>query len=564
VDRPWIWPSMETAGAAEDLSRAHGMPRPVAWTLARRGWAESAPLGEFLNPRLDRLADPSGMADMDRAVLRVIRAIDGGETLFVHGDYDVDGITGTAFLTRTLRALAARVVPFIPGREDGYGLGARGIEAARTSGAAVLITVDTGIRAFEPIERAQAEGLDVVVLDHHEPADRLPNAFAVVNPLRGEAGGPFRSLAAVGVAAKFMHALALRRPSSALKAAYRDALQLVALGTIADMVPLTGENRILVSHGLQQLSRSEWAGVKALKAIAGLSRNRVTAADVAFFLGPRLNAAGRMGSAVDALRLLLAEDPLEAYRLAENMDAMNRERRRVEATMTGEALDAVRVLGEVPPALVLWSETWSRGLIGVVASRLLERFGRPVFLIALDGNSGRGSARSIPGFPLPEALEHCDDLLLEHGGHAEAAGFSIAAHQLEAFRERILERARTAQMGEPSRPLEIDAAVELEEMNLECLSWLDRLSPFGRGNPEPLFGLEGGILVEPPSVVGKQHLRLTVGQGKARMRAIAFRQGSRVTELDRGQKVDLAFHAAPDDWRGREAVELVVRDLRPR
>lgn len=563
MDRPWIWPSIESADAAEGLSRAHGMPRPIAWALARRG-REGALLGEFLNPRLDRLADPSGMVDMDRAVHRVSRALDDGETLFVHGDYDVDGITGTAFLVRTLRSLGAKVVPFIPSREQGYGVGETGLMAARASGASVVITVDTGIRAFAAIDRARELGLDVVVLDHHEPADRIPDAAAVVNPLRGEADSPFRSLAAVGVAAKFMHAMALARPSDALRSAYRDALQLVALGTIADMVPLTGENRILVSHGLRRLSRSEWPGVRALRAMAGINRERLTADDVAFFIAPRLNAAGRMGNAEDALRLLLSDDPLEAYRLAEGMEEMNRARRKLETSMTAEAMDAVRMMGETPPVLVLWSDTWSRGLIGVVASRLLDRFGRPVFMIAMDGDSGRGSARSVPGFALPDALCACDDLLLEHGGHAEAAGFAIAREHLEAFRARLIERARQASTSERTRPLEIDARVELGEMNLECLSWLDRLSPFGRGNPEPLFALEAGVLVEPPSIVGKQHLRFTVEQGSCRLRAIGFRMGNRIAELDRGQKVDLAFHAAKDGWRGRDSVELVVRDLRLR
>ena len=563
MDRTWIWPSMEAAAAAEGLSRTHGMPRAVAWALARRGH-EIASLGEFLNPRLDRLADPSGMVDMDRAVARVGRALDNGETVFVHGDYDVDGITGTAFLVRTLRALRANVIPFIPSRDQGYGVGEAGLLAARASGASLVITVDTGIRAFAAIDRARELGLDVVVLDHHEPADHIPNAAAVVNPLRGEPDSPFRSLAAVGVAAKFMHALALARPNDALRNAYRDALQLVALGTIADMVPLTGENRILVSHGLRRLSRSDWPGIRALRAMAGLNRERLSADDVAFFLAPRLNAAGRMGNAEDALKLLIADDALEAYRLAEGMEIMNRQRRKLESSMTSEAMEAVRAMGEVPPVLVLWSDTWTRGLIGVVASRLLDRFGRPVFMIAMDGDSGRGSARSVPGFALPDALASCDDLLLEHGGHAEAAGFAIASQHLEAFRARLIERARAMSTRERARPLEIDARVELGEMNLECLSWLERLSPFGRGNPEPLFGLEGGVLVEPPSVVGKQHLRLTVEQGSHRLRAIAFRLGNRIGELDRGQKVDLAFHAAKDGWRGRDTVELVVQDLRPR
>jgi single-stranded-DNA-specific exonuclease len=540
------------------------MPRAVARTLARRGWGEEVRLGEYLNPRLDRLADPRVLDGMDRAVERVERAIESGETILVHGDYDVDGITGTAFLVRTLRSVGARVVPFIPGRADGYGLGERGLEAAREAGATVLITVDTGIRAVAAVDRANTMGLDVVILDHHELGDRLPEAYAVVNPLRGESGAPFRNLAAVGVAAKFMHALALSHPRPALREAYRDALQLVALGTIADLVPLTGENRILVCHGLRQLAASEWAGVKALKAVAGLQKDRLRASDVAFFLAPRLNAAGRLGNPGDALALLLADEPAEAYRLAQLLEERNQARRRIEETMAAEAMDAVRTAGEPPAAIVLWSEAWPRGLVGVVASRLLERLGRPVFLISLDAEGGRGSARSVPGFPLPEALTACADLLEEHGGHAEAAGFGIRRDRLEAFRDRMGDLAARASLGGEPPPLEIDAGVGLDEMTAECVGWLERLAPFGRGNSEPLFAGEGFVLAEPPVVVGKRHLKLSLSQGRVRLRAVAFNHGARVGELERGQSVDVAFHAGFDTWRGGNAVELVIRDLRIR
>jgi single-stranded-DNA-specific exonuclease len=562
VLRSWNWPSDETEGEASRLAREYGMPRPVAWTLARRGLGTEEGLEEFLNPRLRRLGDPMTLDDMDVAVERTWRAVENGEVIFVHGDYDVDGISGTAFLTRMLRAVGAEVVPYVPSRADGYGLGEPGIAAAVAAGARVLITVDNGVRAFAEVAAARDAGLDVVVLDHHS----LPEALAVVNPRRREGEHGFASLAGVGVAAKFIHAMATARPGSLAGSAYKEALQLVALGTIADSMALTGENRILVRHGLRQLEDSEWAGVKALKATARLDRGRVSATDVAFFLAPRLNAAGRMGEAADALALLLADDPAEAYRLADDMERLNAERRKVERSMMADALERIRGRGSVPPAVVLWSEEWPVGVIGIAANRVLDRFHRPTLLIALDGEFGRGSARSHKMFPLPEALAACASELEEYGGHAEAAGFRIRRDRLEPFRERMEALAEAANVDPEPDPWEVDAAVDLAEMNANCVEWLERLSPFGRGNPEPLFGAEALTVAAAPSVVGKRHLRLTLasGGGQKSLRAIAFNQGERVKELSRGQRVDAVFHASFDTWRGGRQVQLVVRDLRTR
>lgn len=560
--RPWNWPAAEYTEAASRLEKRYGMPEVVARTLARRGYEDDADLWHFLNPRLNRLGDPLVLADIDRASARIWRAVDDGETLFIHGDYDVDGITGTAFLTRTLRAAGARVVPFVPRRADGYGLGTAGIDAAVDAGAKVLITVDTGIRAFDMVEEANRRGLDVIVLDHHEPGEGLPAAYAVVNPLRGEHGDAFQNLAAVGVAAKFVHALATSRPSDAIRREYREALQLVALGTIADVVPLTGENRILVAHGLNRLGRSEWAGIKALLAVAGLNRSRVSSTDVAFFVAPRINAAGRMGEAADALSLLLCDDTAEAFRLAEHLEQLNLARRKAEAGAVDEAVDALRLGEELPRAVVQWSDTWPGGVVGIVAGRLLDRYNRPAFVIAMDGDTGRGSARSRPEFPLPAALLACDDLLVRHGGHAQAAGFEIERRNLEAFRDRLDGLAGEAEWPETAVPLEVDAGVVLEEITPECVGWVERLSPFGKGNPEPLFGCRGARLAEAPSVVGKKHLRLTFRQGAGTVRGIAFNQGDRLEELREGQEVDAVFHVAFDIWRGGNSVQLVVKDLK--
>ena len=564
MNRPWKWPSQDTRAEAERLARHFGMPRAVASTLAGRGFRVEDDVESFLNPRLGRLADPLVLDDMDRAVERLWRAVDEGERIFVHGDYDVDGIAGAAFLARCLRAVGAEVSPFVPDRSDGYGVSEAGIAAAVRAGARVLLTVDNGVRAVAEVAAANKAGLDVVILDHHEPGETLPEAYAVVDPQRGGPAGPFRELAGVGVAAKFVHALAAARPGTLPGEVYREGLQLVALGTVADSVPLTGENRILVRHGLERLAKSGWAGIQALKAVARLDRQGITATDVAFSLAPRLNAAGRMGKASDALALLLEDDPAEAYRLAGHVDRLNAERREVEQRVTREALAQLDEVDPLPPVLVLWSDGWPVGVIGIAASRLLERFHRPVVLISLDGDTGRGSARSPAGFSLPDAFHACREDLLEYGGHAGAGGFGIRRGRLESFRRRMEAIASDAALDSTPEPLSLDAVVELDEVNADCVDWLQRLSPFGRGNPEPLLAAEKLVLAEDPFVVGKRHLRLAFAGGETRLRAIAFNQGDLAHHLRRGQRVDAAFHASFDAWRGGRHVQLVVRDLKPR
>lgn len=562
MQREWQRPGERTTEAAERLSREQGIPRPVAYSLVRRGLEDVAVRDHFLNPRLKSLGDPMVFAQMDRAVTRVWEAVDGSERIFVHGDYDVDGITGTAFLTRTLRALGADVVPFVPSRSEGYGLGAAGIAAAKKERTDLLITVDCGMTAFDAVRELDEAGIDVIIVDHHQPADTLPAAVAVINPFLGTGARHFTNLSAVGVAAKLLHAIAIARPGSLPPEDYKEALQLVALGTIADVVPLLDENRILVSYGLRRLSRSRWVGIQALKATARLSRPRISATDVAFSLAPRINAVGRMGNARDALALLLADDPVEAYRLADQVERMNADRRRSDDLVLREALDALTALPEVPPAVVLWSEGWPVGVIGIAASRLVDRYHRPVVLLSVEGATARASARSPAAFPLPPALNRCADLFLEHGGHAQAAGFTIPTENLEAFRTRFLATVSGADILEEAGPWVLDATVGFHELTPECVSWLERLEPFGNGNPEPLFGGEGFVLAESPSVVGARHMRLVFEAGEGRLRGIAFNQARLVEDFSRGQRVDTVFHAGFDTWRGGRHVQIVVKDLK--
>jgi len=561
VVRVWQPPAEDTADAAARLTREQHIPRPAAFAMVRRGLEDGTQRDSFLNPRLKHLGDPRIIRDMERAATRAWDAVDRGEEVFVHGDYDVDGITGAAFLTRTLTTLGGRVTGFVPNRDEGYGLGDAGIEAARAVGATLLITVDCGMTAYAEVRTLQDSGIDVIVLDHHEPGSEIPEATAVVNPLRGGADR-FTSLSAVGLAAKLLHAMALVRPGTLDSEDYKEALQLVALGTIADVVPLLGENRVFVSYGLRRLERSRWVGVQALKATARLSGPRITSTDVAFSIAPRINALGRMGEARDALALLLTDDPVTAYRLADRMERLNRDRRTADEAVLQDALEQLRLREELPSALVLWSDQWPVGVVGIAANRILDRFHRPALLIAVEGEKGRGSARAPDGFPLPEALAACDDLLDVHGGHARAAGFTIPRANLEAFRDRIESIAAGADLTVSAAPWALDATVSVEELDAACVGWLERLEPFGQGNPEPLFGSHKVRLEEAPAVVGGRHLRLGFRTEHGSLKGIAFGLGSRVNEFSRGQEVDVVYHASFDLFRGGRTVQLVVRDIR--
>lgn len=560
--RNWNLPGSDTEAAAARIIDTQPMPRPVAMTLVRRGLEDRSVRETFLNPKLKALGDPRIIQDMLPGVERAWKAIDRKEKFFVHGDYDVDGLTGTTFLTRTLRALGGDVEPFVPNRDEGYGLGEAGIEAARESGATVFISVDCGMTAVKEIDQLNQLGLDVIVLDHHQPGSEDPKALALVNPLIGEAKDHFANLSAVGVAAKFLHAMALVRPGMLPPEVYKEALQLVAMGTIADVVPLLGENRILVSYGLRRLGRSKWVGVQALKATARIRKPRLSANDVAFGLAPRINAMGRMGEAREALRLLLSDDPVEAYKLADTIERLNKDRRKADATVLDDAMIQLEQRGEMPPAIVLWADTWPVGVVGIAASRLLDRFHRPVCLISMNGETGRGSARSKSGFSWPRAFDACRELLVEGGGHHQAAGLEIERRHLETFRKRIEELAANSEATPESEPWEIDATVELDELDADCVAWLDRLEPFGNGNPEPLFGSSGFRLSEKPTVVGGKHLSLSFAGKNGKTRAIAFGMGERVDEFDKDQEVEAVLNASFDTWRGGRHVQFIIRDLK--
>ncbi|MCG8468657.1 MAG: single-stranded-DNA-specific exonuclease RecJ [Gemmatimonadetes bacterium] len=526
MGRRWAEPSSGPVDGTRDLETYVGLPGPLCELLIRRGFAAEPPTRRFLRPSFEDLHDPTGLIDLAVAADRVERAIRDRETILVHGDYDVDGVTGATLLTGAFRELGARAVAFVPHRgRDGYDLGDAGIDRAASEGARLIVTADCGISAIDAVERASSRGIDVVVTDHHRPGDRLPSALAVVNPNRTDQAYPFTGLAGVGVAFKLVQELFSRKRFE--EGRLNRYLDLVALGTIADQAPLVGENRTLARFGLRVLNRSRRAGVRALCRAAGVGRwSQVRAADVAFRLAPRLNSAGRIGDATDALRLLDADDFGEADRLAERIERTNLLRRETDAEVLARArADADEIFDPVHDrALVIWGEGWHHGVLGIVASRLVDQFHVPVLLIGLDGERGRGSARSVPGFHMYEALAEIAEIFERYGGHAAAAGFDIRSDRLEALRTRFLEVAgRRLEAREPT--LRIDQELPVRAVSPAVARGVTYLEPFGAGNPTPRF-LARGVRLHDVETVGEEgvHVRAWLEDGGDRLEAIAFRQ----------------------------------------
>ncbi|MCA1809480.1 MAG: single-stranded-DNA-specific exonuclease RecJ [Kiritimatiellia bacterium] len=564
-----IW---RTAAADDDviacLAVAHGLPRAAAAVLAARCVQGDVAVRRFLHPRLSDLGDPFALPDMAAAVTRIWRALDNREAILIFGDYDTDGITSTVLLARVLWRLgAASVTPVLPNRlGEGYGFTEealrRGLELCRPS---LIITVDNGISAGPACAVARAAGIDVVITDHHEPSGPLPDAAAVVNP-KLHADGAERLLAGVGVVFKLCHALVAegrRHGRAVAEMDLRDYLDLVMLGTVADIVPLLGENRILVRHGLACLERSQQAGWRALMSRAGITPP-LNARQMAFALAPRLNAAGRMGAPDKALELLLTDDAARAALIARELDAANRQRQATEIRIVGEATG--RIDGWFDPerhyGLVIAEDNWHPGVVGIVAARLVGRYHRPVVVVSFDEQGlGRGSARGIEGHNLLQSLQACSDHLESFGGHALAAGVVLRRRALDDFAVTFNAAVTAAMCGRDLRPVQsIDAWTTLGELDEALLTALDRLQPFGQDNPTPVFAAAGVHVEQPPQAMAGRHLRFTVADGSRRMPAVGFGMADRPPPPGR---VDLAFQFQQHTWRGRRTLQLNVQDWRP-
>jgi len=523
---------------------------------------------DFLEPCLDRLLDAFQMRDMERAAARIWKAIDERESILVYGDYDVDGITATSLLTSALSRLGAKVSYFIPDRiRDGYGFSFKGVEVARKRRIRLVITADCGITATQEVALARESGIEVIVTDHHEPLGVLPGAHAVLNPKRRDCPYPFKELAGVGVVLKLVQGLGQHRPGTLPPEFVFEHLDLVALGTIADVVPLRGENRIFAKLGLERMCNSNKPGIVALKEVAGLRSKRVESGHVAYILAPRINAAGRLGNAESGVRLLLSTDLREATIIAESLEEDNTMRKKIDETTLDEALDQLQGLGaELPPAIVLWSDRWHPGVLGIVASRLMERYHRPTILIASDEEEGKGSGRSIPGFDICQALTECREHLLGFGGHSYAAGLTIRGDRLQPFRDHfcsVVEGRLTEDDYVPK--LSIDGPLLLDDCNEDLVQFLDRLSPFGIGNTEPLFIAENIQIAGVPMVVSRNHLKLNVRQNGREIECIGFGMGHLAGPIQSEPgRVCIAFVPTINVWQNRARLQLKLRDVQIR
>ena len=543
----------EVAALAAVLS----VPRPLAALLLQRGFGEPEAARAFLRPELESLGNPYALGGMEAAVATIAGAVRAGTPILVHGDYDVDGQCATALLTRALSAAGATVVPFVPHRmRDGYDFRAAGLAAAQAAGAGLIVTCDCGITAVGTVRSARAAGIDVVVTDHHLPGAELPPATAVVDPQLDGDGSPYPMLCGTGVAFKLVQALV---PVLGLPANLPfHLLDYVALATVADVVPLRGENRILVRHGLKVLGRSRWPGLQALIRAAGLAGKPIKAGHLGFVLGPRLNAAGRVGDAMDGLRLLLTDDPGEAERLAGELERLNDRRQTLDQNILEQAIGQVEAGArlESDSALVLAADGWHAGVIGIVASRLVERYGRPAFMIAFDADEpgiGKGSGRSISRFHLRDALDACGDLLERFGGHRMAAGLTIRRDRLEEFRERFVAVANRQLRPEDLAPEQrVDLELLLPEVTDDLEQLCRALEPCGSDNPGPVFSVRG-IRLEGARVVGRSHLKATLRAGTHALDGIGFGLADRAPTGS--GPVDVAFKLERNEFQGRDTLQ---------
>jgi len=557
------------------VARRHGLPELVAGVLLARGHADEEAAERHLRASAMELHDPFLLPGMEAATDRLAHAVRNGERILVHGDYDVDGVTGTTLLMRLFALVGGRAVWHIPNRlVDGYSFGPHSIERARAEEARVVVSVDNGTTAHEVIADLAALGIDTVVTDHHEALPGpLPDARAIVNPKLPGSTYPWPELCGGAVAFKLAWGLArelsgAQRVTPELRGFLEDATALVAIATVCDVVPLLDENRILARLGLAAMERTRQVGLRALLASAGLGGRRPTAEDVAFQIGPRINASGRLGSAEAAVELLLTSDVERARRLAGRIEELNQRRKEIELEVTRAALEAARAQEdpERHPVLVLAGEGWHQGVVGIVAARLVERFHRPAIVIGLDGDEGRGSARSVAGFSVLEAMHGAAAHFVRYGGHEQAAGCEVRAEAVDRVREAVCARAREL-LGEapyPEPELLIDVELPLPGLTPEVMHQLDRLAPFGVRNEKPVLLSRGVFLAEVPREVGSDgsHLLLRLRHGATAFKAMAFGMADRLPELRLGVPIDAVYTPRWNTFRGETKLELELHDFR--
>ncbi len=564
-----IWESLHCDDAVvARLSHELRVSPVTARLLCIRGLDDPLSARRFLFPSLDDLLDPNRLTDLPAAVDRILRAIANKERIAIHGDYDVDGVTSTVILRRALELLGADVTHFIPERlRDGYGLQPASIERLHALGVVLIISVDCGIRGVEAAARARALGLDLIITDHHEPDTELPQALAVINPKRHDCSYPDKNLAGVGVALKLVQALCIKTGHTSWLPAF---VKVAAIGTLADVVPLTGENRVIAKLGLEMLSKGPHkVGLRSLLDVCGLIGKEIDSYHIGFVLAPRVNAAGRMSSPDIAARLLLASDEAmrdEARELAQQLDTENIRRQQEEADIVVAARKAVETDLEIGSrtVIVVAGEGWHRGVIGIVASKLVDAFHRPAIVISTDGDVAHGSCRSIPSFNMLGALESCGEVMSKFGGHKQAAGLTMASARVRELRARVNDYADGCLQPDDLRPrIWIDGALGFRSIDEQMASELTSLAPFGAGNPRPIFRTSGVEIVDGPRRLKERHLKMAFRQDGRVMRGIAWRASEREEFVaEHRTAIDLAFSLEQDTWEGERYLQLSIADFK--
>lgn len=558
--RKWEVRPLDKERAAA-FAQTYGVPFFLAMLMNIRGLDDAAHLREFLGEG-EPLSDPFLLKDMDKAAARITHAVDNMEKIAVYGDYDADGVTSTAMLYSYLETRGADVIFYIPQREgEGYGMNIGAVEYLKEQGVSLIVTVDNGISSVQEVARANELGIDVVVTDHHRPQEILPDAVAVVDAYRSDDTSPYKHFSGVGIAFKLLMALEDGAGDvEDLLEAYSD---LAAIGTIGDIVPLTGENRTLIRAGLERLSQSDRPGVQALLENAGIAGKALTSTNVAFTLVPRINATGRMGAPERAVRLLISGYEEEAEVLSEEICADNEERRRVEAEIAEAAFADIEAKGYMKDRVVVVDgENWHHGVIGIVASRVTERCGKPCMIISRGETEAKGSGRSIEGFSLFEAICACGDLLIKFGGHPMAAGITLKPENIEAFRKRINQYAAEHFPQMPTQTVTLDCKLNPAALSVSMAQSLTQLEPFGNGNPQPVFGLFNMELSNVTPVGGGGHLRLTLEKNGAVITAMRFNTKPEELPYHIGDKVDLAVQLEAREFRGQPSLTVIVRDMK--
>ena len=591
-EKKWILKSpTDPATAREILAIAEelGIHPIVARLLYTRGYTDVNEAKSFIGMESEMLCNPFEMKDIDKAIERIHKAVTGKEKITVYGDYDVDGVTSVCTLYLYLKSKGANVDYYIPNRSgEGYGVSVPAINLIREKGTSLIITVDTGVTANDEVEYAKSVGVDFVVTDHHECRSELPEAVAVVNPHRPDCPYPFKELAGVGVVFKLISAyeerISGRSRRDAALAVFKDYADLVAIGTVADVMPIKGENRIIVSYGLKMIENTTRPGLLALieASVAKESqrndrhakRSKITSGYIGYTLAPRINAAGRIKSATMAVELFLSENLVDAKRIAEELCAANRERQAEENTIMKQAYEKIEGMDmDNTPVIVLDADTWHHGVIGIVASRITEKYSRPSILVSFEGNEsptptpddvGKGSGRSVKGMNLVDALCYCSDKLLKFGGHELAAGLSVKRSELDAFRAKINAYARENLTDEDMIPtVEADCVISFEDANIRLAHELQKLEPYGVGNPIPTFIIRGLWINEMTGISDGKHTRFVLGDGTKNITGMYFSNSPESTGLYSGDKVDVLFNLDINEWLGRKNIQLIIKDIKP-